>query len=330
MYACHAMVPSSSDQPREDHREMAWISGGRFRMGSNRTEYPEEGPVRQVSVDGFWIDITPVTVREFGHFVEATGYVTVAEREIDPSEYPQLDPSLLRPGSLVFKAPSGGRVDLSNFVSWWSYVPGADWAHPSGPDSDVLGRELHPVTHVAWDDVLAYATWAGKDLPTEAEWEFAARGGLDGAMYAWGDEFQPGGRIMANTWKGEFPFLDPKAEHERGTTEVGAYPPNGYGLFDMIGNVWEWTSDFYTSRQESIVPGSCCGEVNPRSDEPSFSYDAHEPGGAHIPRRVVKGGSHLCAPNYCQRYRPAARQPQQVESGMSHLGFRCIRRVSPT
>ena len=310
--------------------EMAWIPGGTFRMGSDWAEYPEEGPTRQVSVDGFWIDISPVTVGEFARFVDATGYVTVAEREIDPSEYPRLDPSILRPGSMVFKAPAGGPVDLSRFVNWWSYVPGASWAHPEGPDTDIGDRAGHPVTHVAWDDVMAYSTWAGKQIPTEAEWERAARGGLDGATYAWGDELEPGGRVMANTWVGEFPLVDRKPANERGTSQVGAYPANGYGLLDMIGNVWEWTSDFYRQRHDAATPSPCCAEVNPRSDDPSQSYDADEPGGAHIPRRVVKGGSYLCAPNYCQRYRPAARQGQQVESAMSHLGFRCILRPTPT
>ena len=299
-------------------------------MGSDSAEYPEEGPTRQVSVEGFWIDVSPVTTREFARFVEETGYVTVAEREIDPSEYPQLDPSILRPGSMVFKAPAGGRVDLSRFVNWWTYVPGASWARPEGPDTDVDDRTSHPVTHVAWDDVIAYSTWAGKQIPTEAEWERAARGGLDGATYAWGDELEPGGRVMANTWAGEFPLQNLKADAERGTSPVGTYPANGYGLFDMIGNVWEWTSDFYRPRHDAVTASPCCASVNPRSDDPSDSYDADEPGEAHVPRRVVKGGSYLCAPNYCQRYRPAARQGQQVESAMSHLGFRCILRPRPT
>lgn len=307
---------------------MVWIPGGTFTMGSDTAGYPEEGPAHLVSVDGFWMDAHPVTVEGFRSFVDATGYVTVAERAIDPVEYPQLDPSVLRPGSMVFTPPRGP-VDLTSFLNWWRYVPGADWAHPAGPDSDVDERALHPVVHVAWDDVAAYAMWAGKEIPTEAEWERAARGGIDGAVYAWGDEFEPSGMVMANTWSGEFPWENLKPESERGTTPVGVYPSNPYGLVDMIGNVWEWTSDFYRVGHDVTSRGSCCASDNPRIDTLDGSYDDNEPGGAHVPRRVVKGGSYLCAANYCQRYRPSARQAQQVESSMSHLGFRCIRRPKP-
>lgn len=325
-------------------KDMVWIPGGEFLMGSTLADYPEEHPQHPVSVDGFWADLTPVTLAQFRRFVRATGYVTVAERPPDPAEYPDLDPALLVPGSLVF-TPTRSPVDLRRWQNWWRYVPGADWAHPEGPGSTSGGRDLHPVTHVAFDDVVAYAAWAGKDLPTEAEWEYAARGGLDGALYAWGDEFEPRGRPMANTWVGEFPWQSLKPAGRQRTSPVRSFPPNGYGLFDVTGNVWEWTSDFYrpthgsgTHRATEEGPAgapshSCCGPgstaemlavANPRVSDPDGSHGPDEPGGAHIPRRVIKGGSHLCAANYCRRYRPAGRQAQQVDTGMSHIGFRCI------
>jgi sulfatase modifying factor 1 len=306
---------------------MTWIPGGTFTMGSGLAGYPEEGPARPVTVDGFWIDVTPVTVAGFAAFTAATGYRTVAQRPLDPRRYPGLQASALSPGSLVFR-PTDGPADLTSWLNWWRYVPGADWAHPDGPGSTTDGRGDHPVVHVCWADVAAYAEWAGKDLPTEAEWERAARGGLDGARYAWGEDFAPGGRLMANTWVGEFPWQNLKPPQIQRTTPVGAFPANGYGLSDITGNVWEWTRDFYADRP-AVPAHPCCGPgagaaANPRVDDPGGSFDAAEPGGAHVPRRVVKGGSHLCAPNYCERYRPAARQAQQVESSMSHLGFRCV------
>ncbi|WP_344415467.1 formylglycine-generating enzyme family protein [Pseudonocardia ailaonensis] len=295
---------------------MVWVPGGGFRMGSDLADYPEEGPVREVAVDGFWIDETPVTTVQFRRFVKQTGYRTVAERAPDPADYPDLDPALLVPGSLVF-TPTRGPVDLTDWKSWWRYVPGASWAHPDGPLTSVTGRELHPVTHVCWEDVTAFAEWAGKDLPTEAEWEFAARGGLDGARYAWGEQLAPFGAQLANYWIGEFPWQNLKPPAEQRTTPVRTFPANGYGLFDVAGNVWEWTSDFY--RADHAALGGCCGPAaNPQVTDAAGS----EEGG--IPRRVIKGGSHLCAVNYCQRYRPAARQAQQVESSMSHIGFRCV------
>lgn len=298
---------------------MAHIPGGTFRMGSSLVDYPEEGPPRDVEVDPFWMDETPVTVAAFRRFVKATGYATVAERPLDPADYPKLDPAALVPGSLVF-VPTRGPVDLGDMGRWWRYVPGADWAHPEGPGSTVGGRERHPVVHVCWADARAYADWAGKDLPTEAEWERAARGGLDGADFAWGAEERPRGRPMANTWQGAFPYASEKPPGRQRTSPVGAFPPNGYGLLDVTGNVWEWTSDFYRAEHAS---SGCC---NPRVTDPEGSYAEDEPGGAHVPRRVIKGGSHLCSPAYCLRYRPAARQPQMVESAMSHLGFRCVLR----
>ena len=308
-------------------RDMAWIPGGTFRMGSNDF-YPEERPVHEVTVDGFWMDEHPVTVAEFRRFVKATGHVTLAERPIDPADYPDADPALLVPGSLVFKR-TPGPVDLDDYTNWWHWVPGAQWRHPEGPGSTLDGRDRHPVTHVAYDDARAYAAWAGQELPTEAEWEFAARGGLDGATYAWGDEFAPKGRQMANTWQGEFPWQNLLLDKYERSSPVRSFPPNDYGLYDVAGNVWEWTSDFYTPKHPDEVIHACCGpsgpRVNPRVISPDGSYNTGGPG-ERFPRMVVKGGSHLCAPNYCHRYRPAARSPQTIETSMGHLGFRCIDR----
>jgi sulfatase modifying factor 1 len=299
-----------------DQDDMIWIEGGTFRMGS-ADFYPEEGPVHAVEVDGLWVDRHLVTVADFARFVERTGYVTVAERPPDPALFPGADPALLVPGSLVFqKAPR--RVRLEDYRQWWAYVPGASWRHPAGPDSDVRGRDRHPVTHVAHEDAAAYAAWAGKSLPTEAEWERAARGGLDQAAFAWGDEERPAGKLMANSWQGEFPWQNHGADGHEGTSPVGSFPPNGYGLHDVTGNVWEWTDDFFAPRHAGDAAKACCVPRNPRVATAS-SADS-------IPRRVIKGGSHLCAPNYCLRYRPAARQGEGVDTSTSHLGFRCVRR----
>jgi formylglycine-generating enzyme required for sulfatase activity len=248
--------------------------------------------------------------------------VTVAERPPDPADYPDADPALLVPGSLVFQRTSGP-VDLRDYRNWWAYVPGADWRHPGGPGSDTRGRERHPVTQVAYCDAEAYAAWAGKELPTEAEWEYAARGGLDRAVYAWGDEFAPGGRMMANTWQGQFPWQNLLTDGFAGTSPAGSFPANGYGLQDMTGNVWEWTSDFFTPRHTSPAPGGCCAPQNPRVSSPPPGVVIAGPG-SHLPRKVIKGGSHLCAPSYCLRYRPAARQSETLETATGHLGFRCV------
>jgi formylglycine-generating enzyme len=312
--------PQPSEPPTKD---MAWVPGGEFLMGSNDF-YPEERPVHSVTVDGFWIDEHPVTVAEFRRFVKATGHVTWAERAPDPADYPGALPELLVPGSLVFTG-STGPVDLSDIQNWWTWVPGADWRHPEGPGSTLNGRERHPVTHVSFSDAHAYAAWAGKDLPTEAEWEYAARGGLVGTVFSWGDEFAPRGRMMANTWQGEFPWQNELLDGYERTSPVKSFPPNGYGLYDMAGNVWEWTSDFFAPQLSSEAGPACCVPHNPRVTSPDQSYDKGAPG-AHIPRRVTKGGSHLCAPNYCLRYRPAARQGQAVDSTTSHIGFRCAHR----
>jgi formylglycine-generating enzyme len=316
-------APAPGPPPMEG---MAWVPGGTFRMGSEDF-YPEEQPVHEVTVGGFWMDERPVTAAGFRRFVRETKHVTVAERPLDPADYPDADPELLVPGSLVFRK-SAGPVDLRDVSNWWQYVPGAYWKRPGGPGTTINGRDHHPVVHVAWEDVQAYAAWAGKELPTEAEWEHAARGGLDSAAFAWGDEHFPDGKAMANTWQGEFPWQNLKEDGFEGTSPVGSFPPNGYGLYDMTGNVWEWTTDFFRPHHDGAAePESpCCGPQNPRVMTPEQSYALGQPG-EHFPRRVIKGGSHLCAPNYCLRYRPAARQAQMVETSTAHLGFRCIVRV---
>jgi formylglycine-generating enzyme required for sulfatase activity len=305
---------------RAPAKNMVWVPGGEFLMGSDDF-YPEEGPARRVTVEGFWMDEHPVTVAEFRRFVKATGYVTWAELAPDPDDYPDADPELLVPGSLVFH-PTNGPVDLHDFRNWWAWGPGAQWKHPEGAGSTVHGRELHPVTHVAFEDAVAYAAWAGKQLPTEPQWERAARGGLEGKVFCWGDEFAPRGRMMANTWQGEFPWQNLLLDRYERTSPVKQFPANGYGLYDMAGNVWEWTADFFTPRHPDEASHPCCSPENPRVTSPEGS--CHASPGTEIPRRVTKGGSHLCAPNYCLRYRPAARQGEAVDTTTSHIGFRCI------
>jgi formylglycine-generating enzyme len=309
---------SSRSRRTSPTKGMVLLEGGEFLMGSDNF-YPEERPVRHTTVDGFWIDQHPVTVAEFRRFVKATGYETLAERPPVAADYPDADPELLVPGSLVFKK-SKAPVNLDDVRNWWEYVPGAQWRYPEGPGSTLHGRERHPVTHVAYEDAEAYAVWAGKDLPTEAEWEYAARGGLEGAVFAWGDEFAPKGRMMANTWQGQFPWQNLKLDKYEGTSPVESFPPNGYGLFDSTGNVWEWTTDVFDVEEQSPSPSPCCAPT----DQRATSSSDHAP---DIPRRVIKGGSHLCAPNYCLRYRPAARQSETVDTSTTHIGFRCIVRA---
>jgi formylglycine-generating enzyme len=316
-------------QPAEDGSSMAdadmvEVPTGTFWMGSEDF-YPEEQPLREVTIDSFRIDRRPVTVADFARFVQATDYVTVAERPPDPAQYPDAHPDLLVAGSAVFH-PTPQPVPLDDPRRWWAYVPGADWRHPWGPQSSNAERRRHPVTHIAFEDAEAYATWAGKQLPTEAEWEYAARGGLDRATFAWGDEMQPAGALMANFWQGDFPWRNTGAKGWRGTTPAGLFPANGYGLQDMTGNVWEWTTDYYSAQGAGnrATAHPCCGpSANPQVDSPDASYDVGSPG-EHIPRRVIKGGSHLCAPGYCLRYRPAARQAEAIDTSTSHIGFRCV------
>lgn len=299
--------------------EQVWIPGGEFAMGSER-HYADEGPVRQVTVEGFWMDVTTVTNADFATFVEATGHVTVAEIAPDPADYPGADPAMLVPSSLVFTPPPGP-VPLSDHFQWWRFEPGADWRHPTGADSSLEGLDDHPVVQVAWDDVQAYAAWAGKALPSEAQWEFAARGGLDGAEFVWGeDNPQEDGIPRANTWQGRFPWENTAVDGWVRTSPVREFEPNGYGLYDMAGNVWQWTTDLYDGRPTDQRP-ACCS-VTPRERE-AISYDPSMPE-IQIPRRVIKGGSHLCTTQYCFRYRPAARQPQAHDTGASHVGFRLI------
>lgn len=302
---------------------MAWIDGGDFLMGSD-DEYPEEAPAHRVAVDGFWIDRTCVTNSQFANFVDATGYVTFAERPAKAEDYTDATPDQLKPASAVF-APPSGPVNLARPYLWWDYVAGADWRHPQGPDSSIEAIMDHPVVHIASEDAEAYANWAGKELPSEAEWEFAARGGRDGERYAWGSEFTPKGEHLANTWQGDFPTQNLLLDGYMWTSPVGSYPPNGYGLSDMIGNVWEWTADWY--RDHGKVGKSCCAPRNPRG---GTADDSRDVAGAFPsqPRRVLKGGSFLCAPNYCRRYRPAARLAQPVDTTTCHVGFRCV--VRPT
>jgi len=307
------MASRMRHQDAVDRRDMVWIAGGAFTMGSDH-HYPEERPARRARVEGFWIDRTPVTNRDFACFVAETGHVTIAELAPRAEDYPDAPPENLVAGSVVF-VPPPGPVRLDGPVCWWDFIHGADWRHPRGPDSSIEGFDEHPVVHVAWEDIRAYCAWAGASSPTEAEWEFAARGGLDGAEYAWeGDALEPDGRHMANVWQGTFPHNDTGADGWKGTSPVGAYPPNGYGLSDMIGNVWEWTSDWWgTGRSNST---RCCAAARLES------ADSRDP--LRIPRKVLKGGSHMCAPSYCRRYRPAARHAHPVDTGTTHIGFRTI------
>lgn len=311
---------------QESRHGMAWVPGGAFTMGSERF-YPEEAPLRRVSVGGFWMDVTPVTNRQFAAFVTATGHVTTAEIAPDPKQYPGMPLEMASPGSLVFHKTTTP-VDTTNPAHWWTFAFGADWRHPWGSDTTIEALDLwdHPVVHVSYSDTVAYASWAGKDLPTEAEFEFAARGGLDGVDYAWGNELSPGGAMMANTWQGLFPFANQLLDGWERTSPVGSYPVNPYGLYDLIGNTWEWTKDWWADRPETPRK-SCCTLENPRGAKLKDSYDPQQPQ-IKIGRKVLKGGSHLCAPNYCQRYRPAARHPEMIDTSTSHIGFRCVSRVT--
>jgi formylglycine-generating enzyme len=286
------------------------VPGGAFRMGSDRF-YPEEAPVRTAVVPDLWVDEHPVTNAEFRRFVKATGHLTAAERPPAPDDFPGAEPADLVPGSLVFR-PTAGPVPLDDWTRWWHWVPGADWRHPEGPGSTLHGRERHPVVHVGFEDAVAYAAWAGGRLPTEPEWEHAARGGLDQATYAWGDDPEPRGRTMANRWYGRFPWENLAPRGFDRTSPVGQFPANGFGLHDVTGNVWEWTATAWPDAGNGPAEAahSCCAPESPALGEHA--------------RRVIKGGSHLCAPSYCLRYRPAARQGQEVRSSTGHLGFRCV------
>jgi formylglycine-generating enzyme len=288
--------------------DLVELPGGVFRMGSQQF-YPDEGPVHSEQVGAFAIEQHPVTNAQFSEFVAATGYLTMAERPLEPASFPDLAPEELQPGALAFTF-TPGPVDLSDWRQWWRWSPGADWRHPFGPESKIDGKAHHPVVQVAYEDAEAYASWAGRRLPSEAEWEYAARAG-GGTTYAWGEEVQPEGRLMANTWQGHFPYQNTGANGWVGTSPVGSFPPNGFGLSDMIGNVWEWTTTTYQARH--VVAPPCCGPF----PATSTSVDQNT-------RKALKGGSHLCAPEYCLRYRPAARSPQSLDTSTTHIGFRCV------
>ncbi len=305
-------IQSSPPSPGPTHKHMVWVPGGTFQMGSNDF-YPEERPLHDATVAGFWMDRYALTNAAFQRFIQATSYITVAERALNPADFPGADPLILVPGALVFRNP-GHPVRLDDVRQWWVYVPGACWKHPQGLGSNLAGRERHPVVHIAYADALAYAIWAGKALPTEAEWEFAARGGLAGAIYTWGDEYAPKGRMLANTWQGAFPWQNLKTDGYAGTSPVGTFPPNGYGLYDMAGNVWEWTCDLFQPHHTVAISASCCTPDRPLAESSA----------KHPKSMVIKGGSYLCAPNYCLRYRPAARQSQAIDTATSHIGFRCV------
>lgn len=308
--AAHGLCDSYAGVPQGNlrHAGMAQIQGGRFMMGSDE-HYAEEALAHEVQIHGFWIDQHDVTNAQFERFVVATGYVTVAERVPDIQRHPDLPPQMRVPGSVVFVMGEKGRSGR------WRYVAGANWRHPQGPDSSIGDRPAHPVVHIAYEDAEAYARWSGRDLPTEAQWEYAARGGLQGQTYVWGSELTPGGKPMANTWQGPFPLVNTGEDGHSGTSAVGCYPANGYGLYDMAGNVWQWTATWY----RNVHAGQ--PEDNPIGPNELDSFDPRQPG---TPAKVIKGGSHLCAANYCMRYRPAARQARETDSGTSHIGFRTV------
>jgi formylglycine-generating enzyme len=323
-----ATIENDHPPPGDAPDGMVWIPGGDFSMGAQDPPHMDDAgmqatrdsrPIHRVHVDGFWMDATVVTNAEFAHFVSATGYITVAERTPRPEDFPGAPPNNLVAGSVVFAAPNHP-VPLDNHFQWWSYIAGANWRHPGGPASDLTGRDRQPVVHVAYEDAEAYAKWAGKRLPTESEWEFAARGGLSGKRFVWGDELQPQGRWMANTYQGRFPSSDTGDDRHVGIAAVATYPPNGYGLYDMAGNVWQWVSDWY--RADSYAQLASTGGIVRNPQGPAASFDPDEPA---APKRVMRGGSFLCTDQYCSRYMVGTRGKGEVTTGTNHLGFRCVR-----
>jgi formylglycine-generating enzyme required for sulfatase activity len=324
-----ATVANSGKAPGPAPEGMVWIPGGEFSMGAKGTvgdvamcspdTVGDTKPVHRVAVDGFWMDATEVTNAQFAQFVEATGYRTVAEIAPTKEEFPTAPPENLVAGSVVFTPPAGP-VPLNNHFQWWSYVKGANWRHPEGPQSSIKGRENFPVVQIAHPDALAYAVWAGKRLPTEAEWEFADRGGMTGKLYAWGDEFQPDGKFMANTWQGQFPVKDTGEDGFVGLAPVKSFPPNGYGLYDMAGNVWEWCSDWY--RHDTYAGYAASGHLTKNPKGPDSSFDPSERG---VPKRVHRGGSFLCTDQYCTRYMVGTRGKGDPFTGTNHVGFRCVK-----
>lgn len=312
--SCLASLAAAQTAPPGPAPEgMVWIPGGTFRMGSEEG-LPDERPVHEVTVDGFWMDQTEITNSQFAKFVAETGYVTIAEQKPKAEDFPGVPEDKLVAGSVVFTPPPGP-IPLNDFFQWWSYVPGANWRHPNGPESSIEGSDQHPVVHVAWDDAAAYCKWASKRLPTEAEWEFAARGGLEKQTYMWGEERNPGGAWLTNIWQGAFPHQNSKSDGFESTAPVGSFPANGYNLYDMSGNVWEWCADWYRPDYYETSP-----KTNPKG--PESSHDPREPG---IQKRVTRGGSYLCSDEYCIGYRPSARMKSSVDTGLGHTGFRCAR-----
>lgn len=321
-------VPNSERPTSQAPEGMVWIPGGEFSMGAQDPPGMDEvgmqatkdsRPIHRVYVDAFWMDATDVTNQEFARFVRATKYVTVAERKPKAEDFPGAPSENLVPGAVVFSPPDHP-VPLNNHYQWWSYAAGASWRHPTGPKSNLAGREKYPVVNIAYEDAEAYAKWAGKRLPTEAEWEFAARGGLSGKPFVWGSEFRPHGQWMANTFQGHFPILDTGEDGHKGITNVGMYPPNGYGLYDMAGNAWQWVSDWY--RPDYYQQLASVGGIARNPSGPSASFDPDEPG---QPKRVMRGGSFLCTSQYCSRYMVGTRGKGEVSTGTNHLGFRCVK-----
>jgi formylglycine-generating enzyme len=322
-------IPNKTPAPGPAPKGMVWIPGGEFSMGASGTvdgvsccspsTVSDTGPIHRVAVDGFWMDATEVTNAHFAQFVEATGYRTVAEIAPTQEEFPTAPPENLVAGSVVY-APTSGPVPLDNHFQWWSYVPGADWRHPEGPQSDIKGRENFPVVQIAYPDAIAYSKWAGKRLPTESEWEFAQRGGLTGQLYVWGNEFQPDGKFLTNTFQGKFPVKDTGEDGFVGLAPVKSFPPNAYGLYDMAGNVWEWTSDWY--RPDAYATLASFGGVAKNPQGPDSSFDPDEP---TEKKRVHRGGSFLCTDQYCSRYMVGTRGKGEVNTATNHLGFRCVK-----
>jgi formylglycine-generating enzyme len=324
-------VPNTNPERKETPEGMVWIPGGEFSMGAQDPPGMDEvgmkatldsRPIHRVYVDSFWMDQTDVTNAEFAKFVKATGYVTVAERAPSAEEFPGAPPENLVAGSVVFSPPNH-EVPLDNHFQWWSYVKGANWRHPEGPKSNLAGKENYPVVHVAFEDAQAYTKWAGKRLPTEAEWEFAARGGLSGKPFVWGDKFRPDGKWMANTFEGHFPVKDTGEDGHIGISAVKTFPANGYGLYDMAGNVWQWVSDWY--RADYYAQLAASNEVAKNPQGPTQSLDPDEP---REPKRVMRGGSFLCTDQYCSRYMVGTRGKGEVSTGTNHLGFRCVKDAS--
>lgn len=305
----------SVDYNSDSREGMIWVSGGTFMMGSNEA-YPEERIKHEVTVDGFWMDVHEVTNAQFARFVEETGYVTVAERTPDPELIKGAPEEMFNPGSIVFVPPGDGINSYTDILQWWSYVPEANWRCPEGPESNIEGKDHYPVVHIAYEDAAAYAKWAGRELPTEAQFELAARSGRESEKYAWsGDELAPGGQHKANTWQGVFPLKNTAEDGYEGIAPVGSYDANDYGAYDLIGNVWEWTTNWYRPEHNPE------DNTNPKGPDEEANYD---PDQSMFPTRVIKGGSYLCAPNFCRRYRPAARHAQDTGIGASHIGFRTV------